>query len=75
MLFFAFLPSATIRVVNAETGSEILRYDLGENFSVETAVVVSEIYRHNGEWKFSAIGSGFSGGLAALCKNFGVEVD
>ena len=72
---FGQVKNAFIRVVNAETGSEILRYDLGENFSVETAVVVSEIYRHNGEWKFSAIGSGFSGGLAALCKNFGVEVD
>ncbi len=72
---FGQVKNAFIRVVNAETGSEILRYDLGENFSVETAVVVSEIYRHNGEWKFSAIGSGFSGGLAALCRNFGVEVD
>lgn len=71
---FGQVESAFIHIVNAETGAEILRYDLGENFSVETAVVVGELYRHSGEWKFSAIGSGFSGGLAALCKNFGVDV-
>ncbi|WP_455089640.1 TerD family protein [Peptoanaerobacter stomatis] len=46
----------------------------GEDFSIETAVVVGELYRYQGEWKFSAIGSGFQGGLAALCKNFGLEV-
>ena len=56
------------------TGEEIVRYDLGEDFSVETAVVVADLYRHNGEWKFNAIGSGFSGGLAALCANFGVDI-
>ena len=47
---------------------------VGEDFSIETAVVVCEIYRHNGEWKFNALGSGFEGGLEALCKNFGVNV-
>jgi tellurium resistance protein TerD len=46
-----------------------MRFDLGEDFSIETAVVVAELYRSNGEWKFNAIGSGFSGGLAALCSN------
>ena len=63
-----------IRVVDDTTGTERIRYDLGEDFSVETAVVVGEIYRHNGEWKFNAIGSGFSGGLAALGRNYGVNV-
>lgn len=53
---------------------EILRFDLGEDFSVETAVIVCELYKHGGEWKFNAIGSGFSGGLAALCRNYGLEV-
>jgi len=47
---------------------------LGEDFSIETAVVVGELYRHNGEWKFNAVGSGFQGGLQALCQNFGVNV-
>ena len=71
---FGQVSNAYIRVVDDETGKELIRYDLGEDFSVETALVVGEIYRHNGEWKFNAIGSGFSGGLAALCKNFGVNV-
>ena len=47
---------------------------LGEDFSIETAVVVGELYKHNGEWKFNAIGSGFQGGLAALCGHYGIEV-
>ena len=63
-----------VRVVNADTNQELLKYELGEDFSIETAVVVCEIYRHNGEWKFNALGSGFEGGLEALCKNFGVNV-
>ena len=71
---FGQVSNAYIRVVNAETDEELIRYDLGEDFSVETAVVVGEIYRHNGEWKFNAIGSGFSGGLAALGRNYGVNV-
>jgi len=45
-----------------------------EEFSIETAIVVCELYRHGTEWKFSAIGSGFQGGLAALCNNYGLEV-
>ncbi len=55
------------------TGTELIHYDLGEDFSIETAVVVGELYRHNGEWKFNAIGSGFQGGLAALCAHYGIE--
>ena len=65
--------NAFIRVVNEVTGTELIRYDLGEDFSIETAVVVAELYRSGGEWKFNAIGSGFQGGLAALCNNFGVN--
>lgn len=70
---FGQVSNAFIRLVNDETGAEVLRYDLGEDFSCETSLVVAEIYRHNGEWKFNAIGSGFSGGLAALCHNYGIE--
>ena len=62
-------------MVNDDTGEEIIRYDLGEDFSIETAMVVGELYRHNGEWKFNAIGSGFSGGLAALCRNYGLDAE
>jgi tellurium resistance protein TerD len=52
----------------------VLRYDLGEDFSIETAVVVCELYKHGNDWKFNAIGSGFSGGLADLCRNYGLSV-
>ncbi len=71
---FGMVENSYIRVVDEATGTELIRYDLGEDFSVETAVVTAELYRHNGEWKFNAIGSGFSGGLAALCRNYGLEV-
>ncbi len=71
---FGQISNAFIRVIDNSSNTELVRFDLGEDFSVETAVVVGEIYRHNGEWKFNAIGSGFSGGLKALCQNFGVNV-
>lgn len=71
---FGQVSNAYVHVMNEETGEEVLRYDLGEDFSIETAIVVCEIYRNNGEWKFSAIGSGFQGGLEALCKNYGLDV-
>ena len=71
---FGQVENAFIRVVNEDTNEELIRYDLGEDFSIETAVVIGELYRNKGEWKFNAIGSGFSGGLAALCNNFGVNV-
>ncbi len=71
---FGQVSNAFIRIVDETTGNELIRYDLGEDFSIETAVVVGELYRHNGEWKFNAIGSGFQGGLAALCGHFGIQV-
>lgn len=71
---FGQVSNAYIRVVNEETGEELVRYDLEEDFSVETAIVAAEIYRHSGEWKFSAIGSGFRGGLEMLCRNYGLNV-
>ena len=71
---FGQVSNAYIRLVDETTGTELIRYDLGEDFSIETAVVVGELYRHNGEWKFNAIGSGFQGGLAALCGHYGIQV-
>lgn len=68
------MSNAYVRIVDDATGAELIRYDLEEDFSIETAIVVGEIYRHNGEWKFNAIGSGFQGGLEALCVNYGVNV-
>lgn len=71
---FGQVSNAFIRLVDESNGTELIRYDLGEDFSIETAVVVGELYRNNGEWKFNAIGSGFQGGLAALCGHFGIDV-
>lgn len=71
---FGQVSNSFIRLVDESTGVELIRYDLGEDFSIETAVVVGELYRNNGEWKFNAIGSGFQGGLAALCGHFGIQV-
>lgn len=71
---FGQVNNAYIRIYDELTNQELLRYDLGEDFSIETAVVFGELYRNNGEWKFNAIGSGYRGGLAALCGSFGIEV-
>jgi len=71
---FGQVSNSFIRLVNETDGSEIMRYDLGEDFSVETAVIVAELYRAGADWKFNAIGSGFKDGLSALCKNYGVNV-
>lgn len=72
---FGMVENAYIHVVDEVTGAELLRYDLGEDYSIETAVVVGELYKHNGEWKFNAVGSGFQGGLKAICANFGVDAE
>lgn len=72
---FGQVSNAFIRLVDSTTNQEIIRYDLGEDFSIETAVVVGELYKNNGEWKFNAIGSGFQGGLAALCGHYGIQVE
>ncbi len=71
---FGQVSNAYIRIYNEANGEELLRYDLGEDFSIETAAVFGELYKNGDEWKFNAIGSGYQGGLAALCGNFGVEV-
>lgn len=71
---FGQVSNSYIRIVDAATNTELIRYDLGEDFSIETAVVVGELYKNNGEWKFNAIGSGFQGGLAALCGHYGIDV-
>jgi tellurium resistance protein TerD len=72
---FGQVSNAFIRIFNEETGEEMLRYDLGEDFSIETAVVFGEMYKNNGEWKFNAIGSGYQGGLAALCGSYGIDAN
>jgi len=72
---FGQVSNAYIRIIDEATGTELVRFDLGEDFSIETAVVVGELYKNNGEWKFNAIGSGFQGGLAALCSHYGIAAE
>ncbi|MDO4719451.1 MAG: TerD family protein [Peptostreptococcaceae bacterium] len=72
---FGQVSNAFIRIYDEQSGGELVRYDLGEDFSIETAVVFGELYKNGNEWKFNAIGNGYHGGLAALCGSFGVEVD
>ena len=71
---FGQVQNAFIRIVDETTNQELIRFDLGEDFSIETAVVVGELYRHQGNWKFNAVGSGYAGGLRALCLSYGVNV-
>ena len=71
---FGQVVNAFIRVVDATTGSELARYDLSEDASTETAMIFGELYRHNGDWKFRAIGQGYASGLAGIAKDFGVNV-
>ena len=71
---FGQVANAFIRVVNDETGNEVVRFDLAEDYSIETAMVFGEVYRHNGEWKFRAVGQGYSGGLAAMCGQYGIQL-
>ncbi len=71
---FGQVNNAFIRLVNKDTGIEVVRFDLGEDYSIETAMVFGEIYRQDGGWKFNAIGQGYSGGLAAMARQYGVNV-
>lgn len=71
---FGMVGNASIRIANRDTGREIAKYDLSEDYSVETAMIFGEVYRHNGEWKFRAVGQGYSGGLRAMCDHYGVPV-
>jgi len=71
---FGQVRNAFVRVVNQADEGEIARYDLSEDASTETAMVFGELYRHGEEWKFRAIGDGYTGGLAAFAKDYGVAV-
>ncbi|MGO4370398.1 TerD family protein [Paenibacillus sp. YIM B09110] len=69
---FGQVSRAYARILNEASSQELIRFDLGEDFSVETGVVVGELYRHSGEWKFNAIGSGYRDGLAGLTRDYGL---
>lgn len=71
---FGMVHDAFVRLVNSDSQQEILRFDLSEDYSTETAMVFGELYRRGGEWKFRAVGQGYAGGLHALCLQHGVDV-
>ena len=76
---FGQVSNAYIRIAKLSdefdtVGEPILKFDLEEEFSIETALVVAEIYLKNGEWKFNAVAAGYQGGLAAICRSFGANV-
>lgn len=72
---FGAVENAYIHIYDADTNTELVRYDLTEDKDTETALVVGELYRHNGTWKFTAIGEGFSDGLAGLCRTYGLDTE
>jgi tellurium resistance protein TerD len=71
---FGMVQNAFIRIVDAGSGREVTRYDLTEDYSVETALIFGELYRHGTDWKFRAVGQGYKGGLGPLARNYGVNV-
>jgi tellurium resistance protein TerD len=71
---FGQVSNAFIRVIDRSNGAELARYDLTEDASTETAMIFGELYRHNGEWKFRAVGQGYASGLSGIAKDFGVNV-
>lgn len=72
---FGQVSNAFIRIFNPLTNEELIRFDLGEDYSTEGAVICGQLYRNAGEWKFNAIGSGFNDGLPALCANYGIDAN
>jgi tellurium resistance protein TerD len=71
---FGQVRNAYIRVVDADDGAELARYDLSEDASTETAMIFGEVYRRGTEWKFRAVGQGYTSGLAGIATEFGVNV-
>lgn len=71
---FGQISNAYIRIINKANDQEIARYDLSEDYSMETTIIFGELYRHNSEWKFRAVGQGFSGGLGVLAQTYGINI-
>lgn len=71
---FGQVKNAFITIINTDTNAEVVRFDLTEDMSTETAMIFGELYRHNTEWKFKAVGQGYAGGLKALANNYGINI-
>lgn len=72
---FGYITNSSLKIINETTNEEILNFDLEDDFSVETAIIAGELVREEDGWKFNALGNGFYGGLAGLCKKFGIEAE
>lgn len=72
---FGMVSNSMLTAINNDTNQPIFTFDLGEDFSCETAIIAAEVYRHNGEWKFNALSSGYAGGLADICKRYGIDAE
>jgi tellurium resistance protein TerD len=71
---FGQVSNAFMRVVDEKSSEEVVRYDLSEDYSTETALIFGELYRYNNDWKFRAVGQGYEGGLNAMAINYGVNI-
>jgi tellurium resistance protein TerD len=71
---FGQVRNAFIRVVNQGDSTELARYDLSEDASTETAMIFGELYRNGADWKFRAVGQGYSSGLAGIARDYGVNL-
>lgn len=71
---FGQVDNAYVRVYDKDTGEDLIRYDLGEDFSVETSLLTAQLYKKNGEWCFHAVGQGYQKGLDAFVREYGLEV-
>jgi len=71
---FGQVSNAFVRIVNEDSGKEVVRYDLSEDASTHIAMIFAELYRHNGEWKFKAVGQGYASGLKSMCAQFGLDI-
>lgn len=68
---FGMIQNAFIRIVDADTRTELCKYNLSENYDGKTAMIFGEVYRHNGEWKFGAVGEPtFDNGIAQIAARF-----
>lgn len=71
---FGQVKEGYFRIIAGDIKKEIFNFKFDDNLSIETAMIVVEIYRHKNEWKINCIGSGFTGGLEALCNNYGIDI-
>lgn len=67
---FGQVQNAFVRIVNSQTKQEAVRYDLVEDYSIETALIMAELYRKDSEWRINAVGAGYQGGLQALLDRY-----